>query len=1090
MITSIKFQYGLLLGCLLIGCSFEKGPSPSEALFRPFPAKQSGVMFRNDLEYSESFNIIEYLYYYNGGGLAVGDINNDGLEDLYFSANIGSNKLYLNRGDLQFEDITEKAGLESIGAWKTGVSMADVNADGLLDIYLCRVGNYKGVEGKNELYINNGDLTFKERAKAYGLDFSGFSTQSGFLDYDRDGDLDMYLLNHSVHSTRSYGKATLRSDRDILAGDCLYQNNDGLFSEVTHEAGIHSSQIGYGLGLSFADVNLDGWPDIYVSNDFHENDYLYLNNQDGTFTESIHEMIGHTSRFSMGNSISDLNGDGYPEIMTLDMLPDDELILKKSAGEDPFEIYRLKLDFGYEPQFARNSLQLNNGDGTFSDVALMYGIAATDWSWSPLIADYDQDGYNDIFITNGIVKRPNDLDYVSFMSGNNIVAGNLTNNSATTDKALVDEMPEGKVVNRVYKNIAGRAFEEKTTSWLPDIPTFSTAAVYADLDQDGDLDIVINNINEEAHVYENIAGGLGNYLSIVLKGNTNNPFAVGTKVRLYAGGKLQVKELFPTKGFQSSGSYEMVFGLGAANIVDSVVASWPDGRKMINRGVRVNQRLILQQDEARSLNDSLLAIEVSPYFTKVDSLTFVYQHQENSFVDFNREPLMPHVLSRQGPKLSLSNTGDLYIGGASGQSGSLFSENGAATVSQVNKMYEETNNLFFDADNDGDDDLLIITGGNEHADSSPWIADLLLINESGTYSVAEGALPNLKSQSSVAINSDFDLDGDDDLFIGGRVMSGRYGLSPSSYLLVNDGSGRFSIDSHQAVQHVGMVTDAAWVDLDGDGFEDLIVVGEWMKVTIFKNDLGTFKEEVIASLSDSYGWWNCIVPVDVDGDGDLDFVLGNEGLNNKLKPSVPNPIRMYVNDFDGNGYLDQVITYSKDGKEYPVASRDELARQMPMIKKSFTNYRAFSGKTVYDIFGEESLSEGLKYHVNEFASVVLMNEGNFGFNKIVLPNRAQISPIYAVESLDVNTDGIADVVLAGNRSWANTYFGASDGNHGLLLIGNGNGEFETIPQNASGFKLWGDVRDIEKVSRNGEDFLLFGVNNGFLQAYQLNKNLY
>ncbi|WP_258100649.1 VCBS repeat-containing protein [Marinoscillum pacificum] len=1080
----LKHSYILVAIWLLVSCGAEKQKPAKNTLFQLVESNQSNITFSNDLEYSDNFNIIDYLYFYNGGGLGVGDINNDGLEDLYFSANMGVNKLYLNKGNMTFEDITETAGVASEGSWKTGVTMADVNADGFLDIYLCRVGAYRDVKGKNELYINNGDNTFTEKAADYGLDFSGFSTQAAFFDYDLDGDLDMYLLNHSVHTSRSYGKASLRKDSDELAGDRIYRNDDGVFTDATSSAGIYNSQVGYGLGLAVSDINRDGWPDIYVSNDFHENDYLYINNQDGTFTESIGQMVGHTSRFSMGNDIADINQDGYPEIMTLDMLPDDEEVLKNSAGEDAFEIYKLKLEFGYEPQFARNSLQLNNGDGTFSDVALMYGVAATDWSWSPLIADYDLDGFNDIFITNGIVKRPNDLDYVSFMSGNNITAGNLSNNSKVNDQALIDQMPGGKVVNRVFRNEAAAGFEDETPNWLPDIPAYSTAGIYADLDLDGDLDLVVNNINDQAFVYENTLQQKGNVISVDLKGSTDNPFGIGARINVYSKGSVQVKEMYPVRGFQSSGSYHSLFGLGDAIAADSITVLWPDGNVEGLQNVKSGTKIVF--DYTNAVERSSESIEVvSPYFAKVDGFDISFEHQENTFVDFNHQSLIPHVVSREGPKIALSKSGDVYIGGPSGQPGTLFSRKKSQSLAEV--LYEETNNVFFDADGDGDDDLLIITGGNEYPDNSPWIADLLYLNESGNYVQANNAIPYLNSHSSVAKPADFDNDGDLDLFIGGRVMSSRYGLIPSSYLLENNGSGQFSVKDNRSLRYMGMVTDAVWEDLDGDGYEDLIAIGEWMPIRVFMNQGGQLAPKEIAALESSNGWWNCIESVDLDGDGDMDFVLGNEGFNNKLKPSVSDPVKMYVNDFDGNGYLDQIITYTKDSSEYPVANRDELAKQMPMIKKSFTNYRDFSGKTVTEVLNKESIAKGLKYQANDFASVVLINEGNFNFKRIELPLMAQVSPIYAIQPVDVNQDQIPDLIVAGNRSWANTYFGSSDGNHGLLLLGKGDGTFDVEAQSKSGFQIQGDVRDIEQITIDGNQYLLFGVNNGSLEIYQYIK---
>ena len=1079
-----------LVPVILMWSSCSSEETEPTTMFQMKDAEETGVTFTNQLTDTDTFNIIDYLYYYNGGGLAVGDINNDGLEDLYFSANMENNKLYLNRGGMQFEDISIASGTESPGPWKTGVTMADINADGLLDIYLCRVGEYKGVSGRNELYINNGDNTFSEKAREYGLDFSGFSTQAAFFDFDLDGDLDMYLLNHSVHTSRSYGRVDLRNDSDELAGDRLYRNDGGFFIDVTGSSGIYNSQIGYGLGLAIADINLDGWPDIYVSNDFHENDYLYLNNQDGTFSESIEKMIGHTSRFSMGNNIADLNNDGYPEIMTLDMLPDDEEVLKNSAGEDPFEIYKLKLKFGYEPQFARNSLQLNNGDGTFSDVALMWGVAATDWSWSPLLADFDNDGYKDLFVTNGIVKRPNDLDYVSFMSGNNISAGSLDNNTEVSDEALIAQMPSGKVPNRIFRNIEGQKLEDKTGEWIPKSKTYSTAGISADLDNDGDLDVVMNNINDPAMIYQNNQSTANNFLKVQLIGPRNNQQGIGSTIRVYLDGRELTQQIYGVQGFQSSSAAHSVFGLGKVEQVDSVIINWPGSLRQKLEQVTVNQTLWVD------IKDAVSVIEESnnndrSYFSKVEGFSMSFDHKENSFVDFNYQSLIPHVVSREGPKLSIADVNadgqkEMYVTGPTGQAGRLLID-GDVDLSLMNPNAEETNSHFFDADGDGDKDLLVVTGGNEFPDNNPFLQDRLFINTNGEFTEKPNAIPYLNNHASVAVSSDLDKDGDLDLFIGGRVLSSRYGLIPASYLLLNDGLGQFSVLENKKMRYIGMVTDAVWEDLDGNGFEDLIVVGEWMRIKVFMNNQGALKELEIPVLTHTEGWWNCITSVDIDNDGDQDFILGNEGHNNKLQPSLEDPVRMYVNDFDGNGYLDQILTYSKNGQEYPVANRDELGKQMPMIKKSFTSYKDFSGKTVTEVFSKESLSRGLRYEANQFSSVVLINEGSMRFKIKELPTMAQVSPIYAVKPFDVNQDGLPDLILGGNKSWANTYFGASDASYGQVLLNRGGVEFQLLTPAESGLKIRGDVRDIAQLSVDGNDFFIFGINDQPMEVYVYNQ---
>ena len=1080
----------VLLG--LAGC----GKSGGDYLFTALDHEDSGIQFNNQLRDDEQFNIVDYLYFYNGGGVAVGDINNDGLEDIYFTGNQVDNKLYLNKGQLKFEDITASAGVASPRPWKTGVTMVDINADGLLDIYVCRVGKYKGISGTNELYINNGDLTFTESAELFGLDFKGFSTQAGFFDMDNDGDLDAYLLNHSVHTERSYGKSSLRNEIDTLAGDRLFINEDGLFVDITTEAGIYSSQIGYGLGIGFSDINWDGYTDIYISNDFHENDYLYINNGDGTFKESIHEWVTHSSRSSMGNDIADLNNDAKPEIMTLDMLPSDETVLKNSAGEESHDIYMLKRSFGYEKQFARNMLQWNNGDSTFSEIGLMLGIADTDWSWAPLFADYNLDGRKDLFITNGIVRRPNDLDYIMYLSSDEM----RSNESDISDSTLVSKMPWGKVPNYFFENKPRMEFIDRSKNWISPVETFSNGAAYADLDNDGDLDLVVNNINDKAQILKNNANEV-NYLKVKVAGDRSNTQGIGAKVLVYAGGKQQYQEIFVERGFQSRVTNLAIFGVDTLTKADSVVVIWPGQQKAVFKDVAANQTLIAKPDQSSGKYLPIKSEEKPLLVEVTESSNLRFQHYENTFDDFNWQYLIPHAFSREGPDITVGDVNgdqleDVYISGASQNNGMLYVQTQEGTfnkhspeVFRDRAVYEETAVSFFDADADQDLDLYIGSAGNEFQSPNPKLRDQILLNDgSGQFTPDQNALQQEFRNTSVVRPSDIDQDGDLDLFVGSRVVTNQYGRVPESGIYFNIGPGRFRNETEAIapkLRLVGMVTDAVWADVDGDQVEDLVVVGEWMKITVFLNKGGKLEPADMPSLNQTEGWWNTIEKTDIDHDGDWDFVVGNYGLNTKLNPTIDDPIRMYVKDFDGNTFLDQIITYSKDGKEYTMATKDELGKQMPLVKKSFTQYSQFSGKTVGEIFQPEALRSSFQYDANTFQSMVLLNEGGT-FKKIPLPDRAQIAPVFAVESLDLNGDGWQDLVIGGNLEWATTYFGAHDSSYGLVLIGDGTGNFEPLSSRESGFLVKGDIRSIKHVKGSENDFIVVGRNHDTALVYKIN----
>jgi hypothetical protein len=1152
---------------LLAGCSRNR-PTAENPLFQQLDSAQTGVGFRNQLHNTDSLSILDYLYFYNGGGVAAGDLNNDGLTDLYFVSNQGPNKLYLNNtapgnGNFSFNDVTQKAAVAGRADWQTGVTLADVNGDGLLDIYVCAVSTFKGLRGTNELYINNGPgpdkvPTFTERAAEYGLAFAGFSTQAAFFDYDHDGDLDCFLLNHAVHTSRSFDKVSTRTNRNRESGDYLFRNmsverggkvvvggkgregtsmaqslsspsshsssSSPLFIDVSEQAGIYGAAMGYGLGISVADLNNDGWEDLYVSNDFHEDDYYYVNDHKGGFVESVRQAFGHTSRFSMGNDIADVNNDGYPDVMTLDMYPAEEAVEKSSQGEDPLDIYRYKLTYGYMDQYSRNCLQLSQSGQKFIDVGLLAGVAATDWSWSPLLADYDNDGVKDLFIANGIVRRPNNLDYVKYISDQSASYGNRQQ-----DADAIAQMPEGKVHNYLYRGRPDLQFEDKSLSWGFETPTYSCGAVYADLDNDGDLDLVTNNIDDPAGLYRNDATKLfpeHRHLTVRLKGEGLNTFGIGAKVIVkYGTDSLQMQQLMPTRGFESAVAPELLFGLGKRTSVDSLIVIWPDQRMEIRTHVKTGQPLTLHQTDARLDGTGYRYVPSvgKPLFTAVaDTMVFPYVHRENKYYyDFTRESLMPFKLSTEGPRLAVGDVNgdgldDVYAGGARDQAGSLLIQqaNGRFTASQQpafasDAVQEDVDALFFDADGDKDLDLYVVSGGNEFYNKMPEQFDRLYLNDSrGNFSRSANALPPMFDTKSCVRPCDIDQDGDLDLFVGGRVVGFAYGKSPNSYLLINDGKGHFSDQTDQratGLRKAGLITDAVWADYDGDKDLDLMLAGDWMPIRIFTNERGklTEAESITASETPLSGFYQRIVAADFDHDGDIDLMAANIGTNTKLRKLPDGPasesaspvaqLRMWVKDVDNNQSVEQIIVYARTNPDgnvewFPLGTKDELGKQMPgIINKRFTNYGAFAGKPMADVLTTSELADADERIVDQFASVYLENQSEQGgkpaFVVHALPMLAQVSKLFALYPYDIDHDGDLDVLAGGNFYGASTYQGRYDASYGLLIRNNGHGVFEAQSGIDAGFMLTGEVRDIRAlrtaqgplfvVARNGDRAQLF-----------------
>ncbi len=1086
------------------GCT---GEEHSQPLFELLSPRATGVTFVNELPEKADFNILNYLYYYNGGGVAAGDIDGDGLPDLYFTSNLGPDRLYLNKGNYKFEDITDRAGVTGPPGWTSGVTMADVNGDGKLDIYVSAV-NYLTMNGRNLLYINNGDRTFTDRTTEYGLDHAGYSTQAAFFDYDGDGDLDMYLLNYSVHTERGVSSRPQRSPRHPRAGDRLFRNDGNHFVDVSERAGIYGGVEGYGLGVVASDLNLDGCPDLFVANDFQENDFLYINNCDGTFTESIAKAMGHTSRFSMGVDAADFNNDGKPDMMVLDMLPEREEILKTSANAESFNVFNLKLKAGYWPQYARNTLQLNRGDGRFSEIGYLAGVYATDWSWSPLFADLDNDGDKDLFVTNGIYRRPNDLDYINYV-GNDAVQASLARGITEENLPLLEKMPRVPLAKYAYRNNGDLTFTDMAESWGLAQPGFSNGAVYADLNNSGALDLVVNNVNAPASIYRNRArADSGNhYLTVILRGSGANTAGIGAKVMIRHGGRLQMVEQMPTRGFQSSVDPRLHFGLGPSARIDSLVVVWPDHRFQVLTNVAADRMLTLSQEDAAEKYAYHQPRTMKPLFEDVTSGVGVdFRHRENSFFDYNREPLMPHLLSAEGPALAVGDVNgdgldDMYVGGAKWQPGQLLIQtangrfrSGSESVFRADSLSEDVAAIFFDANGDGHQDLYVVSGGNEFWGNDEALRDRLYINDgAGSFQRSRSALPDFFENGSCVTAGDFDGDGDLDLFVGARVVSRSYGATPKSHLLENDGSGRFTDVTSQksdALSEAGMVSSAAWLDYDGDRQLDLIVVGEWMPVRVFRQQNGRFVDRTAeAGLSGTNGWWNTVAAIDLNKDGRKDLVLGNLGLNSYIRASRDEPARLYVHDFYGNGSVEQILTFYKHGVSYPFAGKDELVRQMPQLRSKYVAYSSFGASRIEDILPASELSKAKVLEARQFASSIAINNGNGTFDLQQLPIEAQFAPIYAVLADDFDGDGHIDLLVGGNFYGVTPMRGRYDASRGLLLRGSGNGRFVSVEMEESNLEIEGQVRNMGLVRRAGGGRVVVVARNDdklvFLRAVKL-----
>jgi len=1079
-----------------------------DTLFTQLSKETTGIDFINEVTNEEDFNIFLYRNFYNGGGVGIGDINNDGLPDVYLTANRKKNKLYLNKGDFTFEDISEKAGVAGTKAWSTGVVFVDINADGLLDIYVCNAGNIAGDDQKNELFINNGDLTFSEKATAYNLADSGFTTHAAFFDYDKDGDLDVYMLNNSFIPVGSLGyenKRNLRSEHWNVpekvkgGGDKLFRNDDGHFTDVSEEANIFGSLIGFGLGVTIGDINNDLYPDIYVSNDFFEHDYLYINNQDGSFTEDIKNWASHLSLFSMGADMADINNDGKSDIFVTDMLPEGDERLKTTTNFETYDLYQRKLQNDFYNQYMQNTLQLNFGNG-FSEIAHYSGVSGTDWSWGALLFDMDNDGYRDIYVCNGIYHDLTNQDFIDFFEDVTRQQNSLYGNKDQKDE-VINAMPSTPIANYAFKNNQDLTFSNRTADWGLDTPSFSNGAAYGDLDNDGDLDLIINNVNQDLFVYKNNADRqANNFLKLKLEGQGNNTFAVGSVVEIYVEDEIIKQELIPSRGFQSSIDYVMTLGLGKRQYVDSLRVIWPNARMQNIQDIALNTTHTLKQEDATEIY-TITNPDTPKLFDEIEHKLSPYT--ENRHVDFDYEGLIAKMLSQEGPTISVADVNndgheDIFIGGAQGQIAKLYLHQGnglltpapTADVFREDRLLEDTASAFFDADGDGDMDLLIGSGGNQPDRTANYENRLYLNDGNGNYSRSPNSIKTIAHNVATIAPHDFDEDGDIDIFIGSRSVPGIYGINPQHLLLENDGTGNFNDITESRgfkLKDVGMLTDATWADMDGDSKKDLVLVGDWMAPLIFKNSGRRLSPLTNSSLSHLSGWWNALSAQDLDGDGDTDLILGNQGSNTAYSATEETPAKIYINDFDDNGTIEQIVTRNVNNRDVPVALKRELTAQLVSLKKENLKFSDYAKKSIDELLSAEVLAQSIVKTATISESIVALNNGNGNYNIQKLPREVQFSCVCTISCSDINKDGILDIMLAGNNFELKPQYSRQDANYGSVLLGTNTNEFVWQPYEKSGFFLKGEVKQLVPFTdKAGNTFVIAGRNNASPKIFKLN----
>ncbi|MES2004929.1 MAG: VCBS repeat-containing protein [Bacteroidota bacterium] len=1104
MMKPFRFFTFLTLSVFLFSCAQKKEPTLFELV------ENTGINFRNDVSDGKRENSFLFRNFYNGGGVAIGDINNDGLPDVFLTSNMGENKMYLNKGNFQFDDITAKAGFQQDSMWSTGVVFVDINNDGWLDIYVCNSGHMSSGNRMNKLYINNHDLTFTESAAQYGLDHKGYSTQVSFFDYDLDGDLDCFMIDNSPIPVNQLG---YNNKRDLPenewnvgeflkgGGNHLFRNDNGHFKEVTKEAGIHSSLISFGLGVSVGDINHDGYPDIYVSNDSYERDYLYVNQKDGTFKDEFEDRIDHTSFSSMGSDLADINNDGLPDIFNTDMLPDDDYRLKTTGAFDNIDLFHTKLNTGFYYQYVKNCLQINNKKGKFIETGNYSGVSGSDWSWGALLFDMDNDGFNDIYVCNGVNRDVTDLDFIEFFANDVIQKMVLTGQKQDVDEVL-KHIPQNPLINKAYHNQHDLRFKDMAVAWGFKQPSFSNGAAYGDLDNDGDLDLIVNNENQPAFVYRNNSRQINknHYIAIKLQGTEKNTFAIGSKIDLYRGKEIITRELIPSRGFQSSMDYKQVIGLGNSTVIDSMIITWPDLSVSKYDHPAVDTLHLLKEPANNKVKKIFKKELVTPLLDSV--ITVFDKHTEDDNIDFYYERNLPKMLSREGPKAATGDVNgdgleDIYIGGTAMHPGQLYlQEKNGSFVKKPQKSFEQFKDfedvavLMFDADKDGDLDLLVCPGGNNNKPNSRQMQLRLYKNDGkGNFEIDVTAFPNTGMNIGVAIAEDFNGDGYPDLFIGGRSDPRNYGIDPSSYLFVNDGKGHFTDiakTKNPDIANIGMVTGAVWADVTGDSKKELIITGEWMAPRIFSFNKDHFEEQK-SNLQNMLGWWQTVAVADLNGDGKNDLVLGNIGENFYLHPDATYPVKLWLNDFDQNQSGDRVLTSTINGKDMPVFMKHEMEDQVPSLKKKNLKHRDYASKPIQELFSADLIKSCKIKQFNYCASVIAYNEGNGNFRIEKLPAMLQLSSVNAIHITDLDGNGKPDIITGGNEYGFLPQFERLDASRGAVMMNKGNGVFALLNSMESGVELNGQVRDIAEIRNGVEKKLLFLRNDMRPVLFKINK---